>query len=198
MTTFNSYAEFNLAKERCRDCFIGKVYDRVVLGDGNIVKPKVVIVGEAPGKDEVLEGRPFIGKAGKLLRSTLNKYGFRKTNALITNTIPCRPEDNVFPKDSVIVEKCVQKWLLNELKLLDPDYIMVVGATPLKYLLGMNGITKVRGKWYNLNNWHREAKCMPICHPSYVLRKMYMAEGKEIVAQFGDDIKLVAQTAGFI
>jgi len=211
------YQTFEESKLKCRDCFIGKVYDRVVPSDGNKVNPIVLIIGEAPGKDEVSEGFPFVGKAGKLLRRTLNKFGFNKKNALITNTIPCRPQDNKFPKDNDIIKSCVQKWLLQEIVLTSPKYIMLVGATPTRFLLGLTGITKLRGQWHDLwfpnhpselnsppdfnkivtPDFGRLIKCMPIYHPSYVLRKEYMDEGDQIREEFIGDIKEVAKIACF-
>lgn len=192
---YQAHKDFDQAKEQCRDCLIGKVYNRVVLADGNSVDPVVLIIGEAPGREEVEHGKPFIGKAGKLLRSTLNQFGFRRANSLITNTIPCRPEDNKFPKDDSIVKSCTEKWLYQEIRLTHPKYIMLVGATPLKFVLGMTGITKSRGNWYRFQD--TETLCMPIFHPSYVNRKEYMEEGKIIKKQFIEDIETVAKKAGF-
>ena len=190
------YTVFEEAKVACRDCEIGKVYNRVICSDGCKVNPLVVICGEAPGKDEVTEGKPFVGKAGKLLRSTLNEFGFKRSNSLITNVIPCRPENNKFPSDNKLVNSCVSKWLKNEIEILSPKYMLLVGAKPLKFLLGTTGITKLRGEWYSL--FDSEILCMPTFHPSYVLRKQYMKEGDEIKNSFRQDIKEVAIKSGFI
>jgi len=191
---FDAYEEFNVAKSACRECPVGKVYDNVVLSDG-CKSPKILVLGEAPGKDEVIEGRPFVGKAGKLLRSTLNLYGYNDKNSIISNVIPCRPENNKFPKDKVLVKDCVDRWLRREIELLKPSCLLLLGAQPLKYVLGKTGITKIRGDWYN-TLWDSNVKCMPTFHPSYVLRKKYMKEGKEIEASFINDIKMVAVEAG--
>lgn len=190
---------FNEAKSKCRDCYVGKTYNKVVLSDGNTTDPKVLICGECPGADEISQGKPFVGKAGKLLRSTLNKYGFRKTNSLITNTIPCRPEGNKFPKEDDLVKTCVEKWLMQEIELTSPQYVLLIGSTPLKYVLKLNGgITANRGKWFYLFSEPEDdaTMYMPTYHPSYVLRKMYMAEGKQILESFEKDIENVAITAG--
>jgi len=197
-TMFKDYSEFNVAKEACRDCFIGKIYDRVVLSDGCNVSPKVMVIGECPGRDEVEAGIPFVGMAGELLRPTLNKHGFRKTNTLISNVMPCRPENNKFPTDSTLVHNCLDKWLRKEINLVNPEYLLLVGAQPLKYILGLSGITKLRGAWYNYEANERNISCMVTFHPSYVLRKKYMAEGKKIQGQFTRDIKKVAIAAGFL
>ena len=189
-----NYQEFEEAKLKCRACEVGNVYNCVVPSDGNKKNPTVLIAGEAPGADEVIALKPFVGKAGKLLRKTLNEFGYRKTNSLITNTIPCRPEDNQFPKDSKLVDNCVYDWLQKEIEITKPKYILLIGATPTKFLLSMSGITKLRGQWFE----YRGIPCMPTYHPSFVLRKQYMAEGKEIQKNFAQDIKTVAEKAGFI
>ena len=197
---YNNYEEFNAAKQACRDCYVGKVYDKVVPSDGNKIDPKVLIVGEAAGADEILLSKPFVGKCGKLLRSTLNKYGFRRSNALITNIMPCRPENNKFPKEDEIVKNCVKKWLLEEIELTKPKYVLLIGATPLKFLGGQKGITSLRGIWFDRYNKENilQYSYMPTYHPSYVLRKMYMEEGKQIMVDFENDIKTVAIRTGFI
>lgn len=192
------YKEFEEAKLKCRDCLIGQVYNCVVPSDGNKINPIVMIIGEAAGADELIEGKPFIGKAGKLLRSTLNKFGYRKNNSLISNTIPCRPLDNKFPSDSELVEDCVKKWLKKEIELTNPKYILLIGATPLRYLMNLSGITKLRGNWLEYDPRNKNIPCMPTYHPSYVLRKQYMAEGKEIRNNFEQDIKEVAEKAGLL
>lgn len=194
---FKDYEEFNAAKTRCNDCPVGKVYNQVVCSDG-CKNPIVIVIGEAPGADELVEGKPFVGKAGKLLRSTLNEFGFRKNNSLISNIMPCRPEDNQFPKDDNLVKTCFDKWLKNEILITKPKYLLLVGAQPLKFILNLKGITKVRGQWCLFSSGDRSITVMPTYHSSYVLRKMYMEEGKEIMRQFRDDIKTVAIRAGFL
>ena len=198
---FKTYEEFEAKKIACRDCSVGKVYDRVVGSDGNKISPVVMVIGECPGKDEVAEGKPFVGKAGKLLRPTLNEFGFRRKNALISNVIPCRPENNKFPTDNKLVHDCYSKWLCEEILLTKTKYLLLLGAKPLKFLIGEVGITKVRGKWFNLsfeNHNGNAIKGLPTFHPSYVQRKEHMDEGKVIKEQFRNDIKEVATKAGFI
>jgi len=196
---YKDYAEFNAAKEACRDCYVGKTYNKVIPSDG-CKNPKVLIIGEAPGNLEVEQGKPFVGRAGKLLRVTLSKHGFNETNSLISNVLPCRPEGNKFPKEEDIVEACVNKWLMQEIELVKPKYILLVGSTSLYYLLKIRGITVNRGKWFYLSKEQQETgegvQCMPTYHPSYVLRKMYMTEGKQILEHFENDIKEVAIKAG--
>ena len=196
-THFDSYTEFETYKSCCRSCPVGKVYNKVVLSDGNKMNPKVVIIGEAAGKDELEANKPFVGKCGKLLRATLEKNGFNKTNSLITNLIPCRPENNKFPKDDSIVHACKNVWLKSEIQLLKPDFLLLIGSKPLKFLLGLNGITKVRGIWHNKKMDGKKIKILPTFHPSYVQRTQYSKDKQYVGEYFKQDIATVAKAAGF-
>jgi DNA polymerase len=189
-----NYQEFEEAKIKCTSCFIGKYYNVVVPSDGCKTNPIVLIVGEAPGISEVEFLKPFVGKSGKLLRATLNQFGYRKSNSLITNVLPCRPESNEFPKDNSLVMSCVHQWLLKEIEITKPKFMLLIGATPTRFLLLLTGITNLRGKWVDYNG----IPCMPTYHPSYVQRKEHMEEGKQIKEDFLSDIKMVAEKAGFI
>lgn len=189
------YKDFEENKLKCRACDVGKVYNCVVPSDGNKINPTVLIIGECPGADELVAGKPFIGKAGKLLRSTLNKFGYNENNSIITNTIPCRPCDNQFPKEVQLINSCMEKWLFQEIEILKPQYILLIGATPTKYLLKKKtGISLLRGQWFEFKN----IPCVSTYHSSYVLRKQYMQEGKEIREDFEADIKCMAEKACFI
>lgn len=194
---YTSYQEFEKEKILCRNCPIGRVYNRVVLSDGNKINPQVVIVGECPGSTEIELGLPFIGKAGQLLREYLRKYGFNKKNTLITNTIPCRPEANKFPTtaESIsYVENCVNNWVLEELRILSPDFILFLGAQSLKYVgKRTGGISKERGNPFYLSVGDKMALCMPTYHPSFVIRKQHMQEGKEVIAQFESDLQFISK-----
>jgi DNA polymerase len=191
--TFNSYAEFEECKKHCRACPIGKIYDCVVPSDGNKINPKVVIIGEAPGKNEIEEGKPFIGKSGKLLRATLLNAGINESNSIITNTIPCRPENNKFPKDDSIVKNCKNMWLEEEIRILNPDILLLIGSQALKFLLNMKIITKVRGKWFNRRLNDKIIRVMPTYHPAYVLRVMYSKDKQNVKKEFEYDIDTVGK-----
>lgn len=189
------YQLFEEKKVACRECYLGKIYDRVVCSDGWKDAPTVMVIGEAPGRDEVEEGRPFVGKAGKVLRAALNKYGFRKRNTVISNVIPCRPENNKFPTDKDIVKNCSEKWLFNEIRILKPKYLLLLGNQPLRFVLGLQGITRLRGNWYSFVIDDHSMECMPTFHPSYVCRKEHMSEGPEVIKQFEGDIRRLAERA---
>ena len=192
---YNTYSDFEKEKLQCRSCPVGLTYNRVVCSDGNKTNPKVVIIGECPGSTEIEEGKPFVGKAGQLLRSVLREYNFTRYNSLITNTIPCRPENNKFPSDDNIIKSCMNTWLKEELRLTNPDFLLLIGAKSVKFLLGLEGITKIRGKWIHKKFNNKTINIMPTLHPSYVLRKQYMSEGKEIMGYFKRDIQEVSRMA---
>jgi len=194
---YGSYVEFEEAKLKCSGCEVWSCHKKVIPSDGCKLCPKIMVIGEAPGKDEIIEGKPFVGKAGQLLRRVLRVNGFDESNTIISNIIPCRPENNKFPKNDSIVRNCFDLWLAVEIGIVKPEYIITLGAQPLKFLLGMKGITKQRGQWvdYRVDGDHT-AKCMPTFHPSYVLRKEHMALGQVIKQAFLDDIKTVAIEAG--
>lgn len=199
---YENYDHFNRAKSACRRCAIGAVYNRVVLSCGQTLHPKVVVVGEGPGAEEVVQGEPFVGKSGRILRHILNALEFRRQNTLITNIIPCRPENNVFPNDDSMVRSCVEMWLIEELNILKPDLMLLLGAKPLKFILGMEGIAKIRGTWFQVPESYiptgKTIFAMPTFHPSYVARMEHTPEGEKIAGGFRSDIEAVAKRAGFI
>ena len=197
---YNTYSDFDEAKKQCRSCSIGLIYDQVVLSEGNKDNPSVVIIGESPGATEIHLKRPFVGKAGKLLRRTLKESGLNRTNTLITNTIPCRPENNKFPKDTELVCRCRNIWLQEELRLLSPKVALLLGNIPLQYTIGLRGITRLRGNIYQKRlriNRHKMI-LIPTYHPSYVLRKEHMDDGKRIMSQFQEDIRKAAFLVGIL
>ena len=129
--------------------------------------PILMVCGEAPGGSEDEAGEPFVGKAGQTLRAVLRDTGvLDKGNTLISNVLKCRPPGNKFPTDGRPAV-CVSKWLSEEIRIAAPKRILLLGNVPLKYLVGMQGITKVRGTWLNV----RGIRAMATYHPSYVCRQ---------------------------
>ena len=155
-------------------------------GTGN-PHAKLCLIGEAPGFNEDLEGKPFIGSAGKLLDFILNKLGLNRNDLWITNLIRCHPNKNELPKGKglgLIVEACV-KHLRLELSQVNPKVVVLLGGTPTFWLSGHRFITKVEGTEVELLRWEKEnqkqmtftkIKTVPrmrtvACyHPAYVLR----------------------------
>ena len=210
----DEYRKFALEKNACKKCHIYKNYNQVCQSEGNAKDPVFVFVGEAPGSDEIKNMRPFIGAAGQRLRMELRKYKdvFTKENTLITNTISCRPQGNVYPGDSDLgVKICVDSWLNRELALLKPKIIVLVGGAALSAVRRETGITANRGKWKflspgatnidengNVKKYvkvpffsHLKAWTLATFHPSYVLK--CEGEGNTYVGNlFSQDIESVA------
>ncbi len=135
-----------------------------VPGEGN-PNSKIVFSGEAPGKDESQTGKPFIGKAGKLLSSMLNYYGFNREDVFILNTIKCRPPNNRVPSDKEI-SNC-KPYLDLQLKVINPQILVCLGKTAVKSILNKDEpFTQLRGKLHFYGN----IKTICTFHPSYLLR----------------------------
>lgn len=152
----------------CMACPLGPGRFRFVFGEGD-PKARLMFIGEAPGKDEDQQGRPFVGKAGELLDKMIGSIGFRRDQIYIANVVKCRPPDNRTPTQQES-QTCLG-YLKRQIALIDPSVIVTLGATPLRELLGVQtGITKARGIWQRLE-LHRAIPVMPTFHPAYVLRQ---------------------------
>jgi DNA polymerase len=130
--------------ERCVLCDLSKSRINAVPGNGNTTD-KVMIIGEAPGKNEDKNGVPFIGSAGKILDKALQEGGLARNDVYITNVVKCRPPHNRVPTDNEI-QICTSSYLKNEINLIAPKIICILGATALKSLLGYDHMGKYRGK----------------------------------------------------
>lgn len=133
---------------------------------------KLVFVGEAPGKDEVRLGRPFVGGAGKILRGSLKRAGLRESEVWIANLALCQPPANELEQSEI--DACSPR-LLAELLTVQPDVIVALGEHALKTLTGKSGITKHRGSVYPMVGWPEDSHGAPpavvaTVHPSFVQR----------------------------
>ena len=126
---------------------------------------KVMIVGEAPGAYEDIQGEPFVGASGNKLRETMMMYGLDPDECFITNAVKCRPPSNATPTAKQI--RACKPWLEDEIREVQPEYIIAVGSIAWRALGGTGSITKVRGTVHELNG----LKVYPILHPAYVLRQ---------------------------
>jgi len=149
----------------CDRCGLAKTRNHVIFGEGNSHAP-ILIVGEGPGRDEDLQGRPFIGRSGQLLDKILDACGFNRTqHVYISNIIKCRPPANRTPAAEEI-NACLPS-LLKQIDHIDPKIMIMLGATALKSLAGPDlKITRLRGTWIP---WHNRL-AMPVYHPSALLR----------------------------
>lgn len=164
-------------KEVCKTCIkcdLSKSRTQIVFSDGN-PEAKLMLIGEAPGRQEDETGIPFVGRAGKLLDKLLLSQNItREKNIYICNTIKCRPPENRVPTDSE--KEACKAYLDSQLQLIRPKLILLAGATAVKSILNTKTpISKIRGQWFD---GPFGSKIMPIFHPSYLLRNESNEPGK--------------------
>jgi len=141
---------------------------QLVFADGN-PRARVMFVGEAPGRDEDIEGLPFVGRSGKLLDRMLAAIGLDRTSVYIANVVPWRPPGNRTPTPQE-TQICLP-FILRQIELVDPDVVVCMGNPSAQTLLGIKeGITKTRGRWFSFNTGKREIRAMPTFHPAFLLR----------------------------
>lgn len=153
----------------CKKCPLHKSRKLVVAGRGMTRGVTYMIVGEAPGKDEDEEGKPFVGKSGQLLSRVLNQVGFKEDEFFITNVVKCRPPANRRPTGSEI--KACSAHLRFQIELVNPQILVVSGGTALSYFFPKEKITSVHGK---LMKTRTGKNVFPIFHPAYILRNPEM------------------------
>jgi DNA polymerase len=152
------------AVKNCRKCSLASTRRHVVFGEGNI-KAQLVFVGEAPGEDEDIQGRPFVGRAGKLLDQMIDEAGMKREDVFICNVLKCRPPDNRDPLPEEI-EAC-KGYLFSQLEIIKPRVICTLGRHAYNTLLGVDArITKVRG----ILTEYKGIPLVPTYHPSFLLR----------------------------
>jgi uracil-DNA glycosylase len=148
----------------CLRCPLHQKRTNVVHTEGN-PKARLMFVGEAPGADEDIQARPFVGRAGQLLTKIIEAIGLKREEVLIGNVNRCRPPGNR-PPTLEEVSMC-KPFLLREIAIVQPEVIVVLGNTAMKNLLDTKeGITKLRGKFQD----YKGIRVMPTYHPAYLLR----------------------------
>ena len=153
----------------CLACPLGPGRMRFVFGEGN-PKARLMFIGEGPGRDEDLQGRPFVGKAGELLDRMIGAIGLAREDVFIANIVKCRPPDNRTPTPEE-ARACLG-YLHRQIELVAPAVIVTLGATPLRELVGAtDGITRIRGQWQRVSVGGHDLPVMPTFHPAYVLRQ---------------------------
>ncbi|WP_146682184.1 uracil-DNA glycosylase [Limihaloglobus sulfuriphilus] len=175
---------------QCRKCELGSSRLNPVPGEGS-PNARLVFVGEAPGQDEDKTGRPFVGRAGKMLTNIITAMGLSRNDVFICNTIKCRPPEN---RDPLIGEKnACRPFLDRQLELISPDVIVALGSHAARELLGTDeGIGKLRGRFhdYTPSPGAKTIKVMPTYHPSYLLRA-YTVDNRRRV--WDDMLKVVKE-----
>jgi uracil-DNA glycosylase len=163
-----SLDELRAMLERFEGCALRFTANRLVFADGN-PDARVMFVGEAPGREEDIAGRPFVGRSGQLLDRMLAAIGLNRTSAYIANVIPWRPPGNrtPTPQESQI---CLP-FIKRQIALADPDILVCLGGPSAAALLGMtDGIRKFRGRWRTYHTGTREIRAIATFHPAYLLR----------------------------
>jgi DNA polymerase len=170
-----SLQEIAEALEGFESCPLKKTATRLCFADGNPAA-RVMLVGEAPGRDEDIQGKPFVGQSGQLLDRMLAAIGLsrgaddRESAVFITNVVFWRPPGNRTPTEAE-TQMCLP-FLVRTIELQKPDVIVCLGATPAHRLTGRSeGILKMRGKWVTANVSGRSIPLLPTLHPAYLLRQ---------------------------
>ena len=166
-------------------CNFSNSKNKIVVSRGNPFA-KLMIIGEAPGAKEEELGEPFVGRSGKLLDKLLKNVEIDiNQDVYFCNVVKCRPPQNRRPTKAEIQENL--PWLYQQIKLVNPRVIVLVGATALEAILKIKSrISILRGKWID---WE-DRLVMPVFHPSYLLRNPSKEEGKPMSLTNSDFLKI--------
>lgn len=178
---YDNWEELENSIIDCKKCKLCQNRINIVFGTGN-KKTNIMFIGEGPGADEDREGVPFVGKAGQLMNKALEGLGIKREELYIANIVKCRPPSNRVPDDEE-AEACLD-YLRNQVILIKPKVIVLLGATALRNILGKEyNITTSRSKWIE----RKGIFYMPTWHPAALLRD----ENKKI--EFWNDLKQVKE-----
>ena len=176
-------AAFTALRERALACVkcpnLAATRQHVVFGVGNI-DAQLMLIGEAPGADEDLSGEPFVGAAGQLLTKIISATGLSRGDVYIANILKCRPDmpagssGNRKPTPAEM-QTCIP-YLHEQIDLIKPKVLVALGGTAVEGLLGLTGITKLRGQWQE----YRGIPLMPTYHPAYLLRNQSLSEKRRV------------------
>jgi uracil-DNA glycosylase family 4 len=155
--------EFYYSVKNCRNCELGDTRINFVFGSGN-ASASILFIGEAPGKNEDLQGKPFVGQAGKILDGLLAGIGLSRNEVFIANVLKCRPPEN---RDPAIDEiSTCKQYLFKQIEIIDPAVICTLGKYSTQLILNTTeGITKLRGNVFKING----RLVLPINHPAAAL-----------------------------
>ena len=163
--TAKSLPELREAIGDCRRCKLWPGRTHLVFGVGN-PQAKLMFIGEGPGRDEDLQGEPFVGRAGQLLTDIITKgMGLKRQDVYIANVVKCRPPENRNPEPDEVAS--CEPFLKKQIDLVRPKIIIALGKFAVQTLLQTKApITKLRGNWHSYHG----IKLMPTFHPAYLLR----------------------------
>ncbi|NIO03346.1 MAG: uracil-DNA glycosylase [Proteobacteria bacterium] len=144
----------------CTRCHLHRERQRAVPGEGS-ENAKIVLVGEAPGREEDIQGRPFVGRSGKILDQVLVLAGLKRDDLFITSVVKCRPPGNRVPR-RVEYETCIRAHLWRQIDAIDPIIICLLGGVAAKALLGTHRLSEIRGNVIKQG----KKKFFPTYHPA--------------------------------
>lgn len=171
----------------CQKCPLAQTRTHAVPGEGNL-NAELMFIGEAPGRDEDTQGRPFVGRAGQLLTKIIRAMTFQRDEVYITNIVKCRPPGNRNPQGTEIAS--CKDYLLAQIELINPKVIVTLGKVAADFFIRSSlGMTALRGDFHDFDN----IKVMPTFHPSYLIRnegnknlkKMVWEDMKKVMAFLG-------------
>ncbi len=176
---------FSKISSYCDSCAIKSVEGSLVVNRGNPLS-SLMLIGEAPGSTEEKLLKPFVGRSGNVLNNLLQEAGIDyEQDVYICNLLKSRPPNNRTPTKKEITLHL--PWLYQQIKLINPLIIVLIGSTALRAILGVKSkITELRGTWHNWNG----VQVMPIFHPSYLLRNPSRDSGKPYDLTFIDLIEV--------
>ena len=152
-----------------KGCELYKSATNMVFSDGN-KSSEIMFIGEAPGHDEDIQGKPFVGRSGKLLNKMLEAIGLSRDTVYIANIVPWRPPNNRRPTEEEI-NICLP-FIRKHIELIAPKVLMLLGSTATYALLrNKEGITKIRGKWVDMEFGKIKVPTLPSFHPAFLLRQ---------------------------
>jgi len=148
----------------CQRCKLSAGRTNIVFGEGK-ADAKLMFIGEAPGKEEDRQAKPFVGDAGKMLTNLIKKMGLRREDVYIANIVKCRPPNNRDPEEDEIT--ACRPFVEKQIEIINPTVIMALGRIAAHTLIGTKvPITKLRGNFYS----YKGIPVMPTFHPAYLIR----------------------------
>lgn len=183
---YETMEDIRKAVEACQGCPLYKTRTNPVFGDGD-ENAKLVFVGEAPGQDEDLQGKPFVGRAGQKLTQIIEAMGLSRKEVYITNVLKSRPPGNRNPLPDEI--RACEPFLINQLKLIKPKIICALGTFAAQTLLRTDQrISLLRGRFHT----YQGIKLMPTYHPAFLLRnpkfkRDVWEDVQKIMAEYGKE-----------
>jgi uracil-DNA glycosylase family 4 len=178
------------AIKECKRCELWKTRTNPVIGEGSL-SARILFVGEAPGYNEDLKGKPFVGKAGKVLDELLESAGLQRAEVYIANVLKCRPPGNRNPLTDEII--ACTPYLDAQLELIEPEIIATLGNFSLSYIfakfrLKLEKISKIHGEVFTISTIAGIKRIIPLYHPAVAT---YNPKMKEVLI---DDFKALAKT----